>query len=417
MKIGTRRSVRAVALGAASVLIAAGCVGTQTSPGFSAEPSSTAASFDPVTPSATPELTLATRSARPVASLLPPPALAWTVLLKTGGPVGIVGAVATADAYIAYGGDASGSWAARSTDGRTWISTRLSTSVKACPTYAVAPDFRVYAGATDGRQVVLGGVESACGTYSAVAWISSDGKSWQRSEEFGAVDGFAEATEVWAVPGGWESLVQTSTTTGTRSIWASTDGLQWRRTRIATAAPGGDLSATFGVATDGTRLLSRFNGATDTPVVVDGLGGGESSLERSTDGVVWSSVALNLPKGRGVGGIWPPGLVGPNQWLLLTVAESLPVIMWVSADLVDWRQAQFPRGDFGLIAATRYGYFVTGANLCGDGGTCSPNELEYFSADGLQWTPFTDSTAYYIVVDGPAGVIGLNGAEVGYLGQ
>jgi hypothetical protein len=349
---------------------------------------------------------LPTASAIAAPSQLLPPTLAWKVLLKTGGQAGVTGAVATTDAYIAYGSGETGSWASRSTDGQAWNSTPLSIMVKPCPTYGSTPDATVSSGATDGRQVVLVGIEYAmeavpCGTYTAVAWISTDGKSWQRSQGFGAVDGFAEATEVWSVPGGWEALVGTSSSTGTRSIWASADGLQWHQVHTSAAAPDSDISATFAAAANGTRLLAESNGP--------------AALQTSTDGVRWSPVALTLPNGGRVvaGGIRAPGLVGPDQWLLLTAAESQPTIVWVSSDLVTWRHAPFPRGDIGLLAVTRYGYLMTGADLCGDGGdACSPKLRDYFSADGLHWTPFTTATAYDVVVDGPVGVIGLSGGPI-----
>jgi len=359
------------------------------------------------------------------ATFVPPPALAWHKLAVTGLRSGADGAIATTDAYVAYGSDATGSWAARSVDGHGWTTASLSASVKACPSYGAQPDSSVFGGATDGVGMVLVGVEYAvdvtpCGTQEAVAWISGDGgRSWQRSDGFGAIDGFAEATEVWAVPGGWEAHVTTSTTTGIGSIWGSSDGLRWHRNRVVTSGPGGDLSATFAVASNGTRLLARFNGDTEVPDVLDGLAGGDSSLETSSDGMAWSPVGLALPNGRGVvaGGIRPPRPVGPDQWLLLTVEEAQPAVVWVSTDLSDWHQAAFPRADVGLIAVTRYGYLTTGADLCGDGGTCDAGLRQYLSTDGLAWTAFPATGAYPIVVDGPAGVIGLSGrAEAGRLG-
>jgi hypothetical protein len=101
-------------------------------------------------------------------------------------------------AYITFGQDQQGlNWAARSTDGRSWETVQLGVMVKPCPAYGAQPDSTVYVGATDGYQVVLAGVEYAmdvtpCGTQRAVAWVSSDGRTWQRSEGFGAVRGFAE---------------------------------------------------------------------------------------------------------------------------------------------------------------------------------------------------------------------------------
>jgi len=419
---GSRATIRAAVLLCVGVI--AGCTaGTPTSPplpapslGATPSPSGSSSSASGPTPAA---------SVPPRATFVPAPGLAWHKLAVTGLRSGADGAVATTDSYVAYGSDATGSWAARSEDGQVWTTASLSAPVKPCPSYEAQPDSSVFGGATDGLGIVLVGIEYAadvtpCGTQEAVAWISVDGgRSWQRSDGFGAIDGFAEATEVWAVPGGWEAHVTTSTTTGIGSIWGSADGLHWHRNRLVTSGPGGDLSATFAVAPNGTRLLARFNGDTAVPDVVDGLAGGDSSLETSSDGVAWRPVGLALPNGRGVvaGGIRPPGPVGPDQWQLLTMAESEPAITWVSADLSDWRQAAFPRADVGRIAVTRYGYLTTGADLCGDGGTCDPGLRQYLTTDGLAWSAFPAAGSYPIAIDGPAGVIGLSGrAEAGRLG-
>ncbi|MEO5704250.1 MAG: hypothetical protein ABIZ52_01420 [Candidatus Limnocylindrales bacterium] len=349
--------------------------------------------------------------------LVPAGALAWEPVESTGGGAGSVDGVLTFQgAYIAYGADAEGvTWVSRSIDGRQWETVTLGKMVSPCPGYVPRSDSSIYAAATDGQQVILTGIETAmditpCDTSRAVAWISSDGLTWQRSQGFGAINGFAGAQDVWAVPGGWETLV-TAASGGPTRIWRSTDGLQWRW--VSELDPGVSfvISPVIAAAADGTRVMALYNG--EIGETIDGLVGGESVVRTSTDGRQWTTLDLTLPPGRGVSaiGILPPGPIGPNVWMLVTVADEEPPITWVSSDLQDWAQGTFPRDEVVSVVSTRYGFIATGDTLCGVGGACSADPAQYLSTDGLNWTPFTSSVDTYLIVDGPAGVFAFAGPD------
>jgi hypothetical protein len=349
----------------------------------------------------------------PRPSLIATGELAWEPVEADGGGSGSVdGGLAFQDAYIVFGADESGlTWVARSTDGERWETNTLGRMVEACEGSAAGPDSAIYAAATDGHAVVLAGLEyamdvSPCGTQRAVTWISVDGRTWQRSAGFGAVDGFAEVHQVWAIAGGWEAIVGTSTG-GPTTIWRSADALQWDQVREIVPGVALNISAFGGAAPDGTRVLSIYNGDTDSTNLEDGLRGGESSLQTSTDGEIWKPMNLTLPLGRRVG-IVPPGPTGPAGWMLITGTNGGAPITWTSPDLVQWAQGTFPRDDVASIAVTPYGYIATGETLCGAGGSCSTNPSQYLSTDGLLWTPFTSSVVSFLFVDGPAGVLAFS---------
>lgn len=350
-------------------------------------------------------------------SLIATSALSWGPLAATGGGSGsITGGLSVQGAYIVFGTDDIGlAWVARSTDGQQWDTTQLGVMVQPCANDDPRPDSSIYVAATNGVAVVLAGIEyamgvSPCGGEHAVTWVSADGRTWQRSTGFGAVGGFAEAHQVWAIPGGWEALV-TNATGGPTKVWRSLDGLHWRWVSELDPGVSSSISTNIAAAADGTRLMALYNG--EIGETIEGLVGGESSLRTSTGGLQWNALGLTLPLGRGVSafGIVPPGPIGPNVWMLVTVADAEPPIAWTSSDLQEWAQGTFPRDELASIASTRFGYIATGNTLCGVGGSCSLDAAQYFSTNGLDWAAFPASVGETLVVDGPAGVLALAGPD------
>lgn len=353
----------------------------------------------------------------PGRSLVPAPELAWQPVETTGLALrSITMALSVAGAYLVVGSDDDGVYfVARSTDGRQWSTTAIGAMVEPCG-WAARADSTVYAAATDGIRVVLVGTEEGartgtCDAVRAVAWVSDDGVTWQRSAGFGAAGGFSHASAVWAIPGGWEALVD-SGLDGPRSIWRSANGLAWQQVAIAVPANSGGVSVTIGAGSDGTRLLSQFNDQPGSVEVIAGLRSGESRIQASSDGGGWVPVDPGLPLGRGVaaGGIIGPWPGGPAGWLLVTVADEQSPATYVSTDLREWQHAPFPRNRIRQLAFTRYGWIAAADTHCppGSGSTCTPAPAQYVSADGLTWTAFETSVGNVVIVDGPAGVLGLS---------
>ena len=349
---------------------------------------------------------------------MPAPELVWSPITSDGGGPGpATGALRFKGAYLAFGADSEEvPWVSRSIDGRHWQTVPLGVLVEPCPGYVARSDSTIYEAATDGRTVVLAGIEfamdgSPCDSQEAVMWVSADGQTWQRSQGFGAVDGFALSRQVWAVPGGWEAVVETAADART-TLWRSSDALRWHQVGEVNPSVDPEIHAAIGAAPDGRLLRALFNGEPDASApVIDGLRPGESSLSMSTDGARWTSVDLALPVGREVTtfGVVPPGPAGPAGWTLVTSAEPESPMIWTSSDLQTWSHGTFPRDRLLSIAFTRYGFIATGSTRCPAGsGPCATGEAQYLSTDGLHWTRFKSSVREIVVADGPAGVLAFS---------
>jgi hypothetical protein len=343
-------------------------------------------------------------------------AFGWERLGTIEGATGMYGTFSFEGGYVAFDVLGLDSRAWFSTDGRVWESAPLGAMVRPCPGGVAELSGYPAFGATDGRHVVLVGVEYAmdvtpCGTQHAVAWVSSDGQSWQRSQGFGGSDTFSDAKSVWAVPGGWEAVVWTGSDRPT-TLWRSSDGLRWQEVSVLVPAEAAfEISANLTVSDDGTRLLSLYNGAIGSEESVEGLRGGESRLRTSSDGRTWRDVDIDINAGHQdtwIHPIVPASQTGPASWLLAAHHyPELPTI-WRSSDFRRWEHQPFPMPRVESLALTRYGYLATGNDLCNDtGAPCAPGEptTQYLSVDGLNWTPFTSSVDASFLVDGPAGVL------------
>lgn len=373
---------------------------TAVSPGPSTAPVATPPAATPRSPSSSPVIS---------------GAFGWERLGTIKGATGGAGALSFGGGYLAFSVSGLQSQAWFSADGRTWESTPLGAMVHPCPGNVAELSGYPAFGASDGRHVVLVGIEYAmdvtpCGTQHAVAWVTSDGRTWQRSQGFGGSDTFSDAKEVWAVAEGWETMVWTGSDRPT-TLWRSSDGLSWQEISVLVPTDRAEISSNLTVSDDGTRLLSLYNGALGSEELVEGLRGGESRLRTSSDGRTWRDVDLDVNAGHKDTWIYPivpASRTGPASWLLAAHHyDELPTI-WRSSDLRRWEHQPFPMPWVESLAPTRYGYLATGSDPCNDtGAPCPPAEptTQYLSVDGLNWTPFTSSVDASFLVDGPAGVL------------
>lgn len=337
----------------------------------------------------------ATPASRPTAT--PRPNAAWTKLgaISTGSGGYLAGVSTFAGGYVAWGHYGKGSeddppfttWF--SPDGRTWERTVHATSIVPCPGWTARPDLEsIHAPATDGRTLVFTATwlypdEASCERAWMISLATTDGRIWTRSEPFAAGQApsywavWAERT--WAVPGGWETLVNSAADAVT--IWRSTDLATWAQ--VASRPISDDPERDFNVVAtsqDGTRLAVSTEEDKETS---------RSTLLASTDAVNWEPVRT-LPAGFGVSEVVPP--LSPERPWLVAIGRDDPeeARVLVSRDLATWTRCTFPKPGIRALTPTPSGWIATGfwpARDTGCGSSCRPTSPSlYSSADGVNWT-------------------------------
>ena len=353
-------------------------------------------------------------STGPVASpVVPASALTWESLGAMN-EAGVKGLVAFDGGYVAYGStDALGPVAWFSADGRTWTATPLASKHLNCPGWGppgddYVPDADVTAGATNGRQVVLAGAEqlftdAACtapgSSVRMVAWISSDGRTWQRSDGFAPGTTNARVAGAWPASDGWQVTDEFS-----GEVWTSADGLAWERAAI--------------VARGTTAAITPVAAGPDGSVVVaqHGQDGGPYFGLAAWNGSTWRDVALPEPCAGEPAMVLPPAVGGSGSsagsssgsssasWLL-AAGQSI----CASADLGTWTSSAVPVASWAQtweLARTRFGLLASISQDCRDCAQPGP-WVNYLSTDGRTWAELGSSVQAFHLADGPAGVIAL----------
>jgi len=351
----------------------------------------------------------ASTSAAPVASATPLPSQPATV---DAGPLGWVKVgevkagrvdilLAIDGGYLGWGatGDEGYPVARYSADGVTWTHADLAKEVTPCPGWTARPDGEVSAGASNGKAVVLVGLEyapdaSTCGKWQAAAWMTTDGATWQRAHGFAsAIDGNAWSEDVWATPSGWEAAVKSPNTI---TVWQSSDGLIW--TSAGVVAKGDFGMGAHASAADGTRLLVVYDNTAES-----------WRLLRSKDGQDWGEVDGPPPTHGEISRILAPNRES-GPWIVVTTEDDAEKsTIWTSTDLEHWDSTPFPMPTVEAIAHTTYGLLALGADPCRDtGGPCETDPSQYFlSADGKVWAPLDAAVDAVAFVESGAGVVGI----------
>ena len=328
-----------------------------------------------------------------------------------------------AGGYIAAAGSGD-STAWFSQDGRNWEERQPAEMVPSCPRSpvdAVVAGGYVTAGATNGRAVLLIGgalvftaetcANDTIGLSGKVAWVTSDGQTWRRSETFGPPH--ATVSSVWAIPGGWEAAL--GAWNEPTVIWHSADGLDWREAAVVGPVNSYGLGA---ASAGGTRLLATRNERDQSVLLI------------SDDGLTWRDIEAPFIPDDSFGfisQIVPPQAGGHGMWLVVESGGD-STIMWTSLDLLHWEHRAFPAQlPISDLVATSLGYLASVEPLCdtlggdgevdggleGEGGGCSVPESQYTSADGLNWTMVQPAFGYgTLFVDGPAGVLAVDNGVV-----
>jgi hypothetical protein len=324
--------------------------------------------------------------------------------------------------YVAFAGEyitgSSDAWF--SVDGKDWQQAPLERS-SPCRSAGEDDDGEsrtdlIEAGASSGQAVLLVGstaevnpANGYCATR-AVAWLTHDGRTWQRSEAFGGAPGTV-AQAVWFTPDGWEAAVALHIEDDhdaivRTSVWRSSDGLHWQQVADEAWEPGHLIGSGPPVAAgsdaQGARLISTAwwvaVGPPDSPLVHSTL------LRISADGHSWNE--LDAPFARGnppglVTHILPPGAGPAGTWLLVTHDAYLRnATGWRSADLRDWESIDMPRRQLDAVVRLPDGLLVAGCNRAEE--RCG----QFISADGSEWMEITPRLQGSVsVASGPAGVL------------
>ena len=101
------------------------------------------------------------------------------------------------------------------------------------------------------RIVAVGSVASQGDVGSALAWVSTDGRAWQRGTASDFLNG--QLFSVAVVPGGFLGTGPSGTDSCLGGIWFSADGNAW--TCIATDSSIGGFAAYAGAASAATTVV------------------------------------------------------------------------------------------------------------------------------------------------------------------
>jgi hypothetical protein len=322
-----------------------------------------------------------------------------------------------------------------SPDGRRWSSTELpfasstSNGVKLwahANAVAAGPSGFVVVGGYDHTpctaETFAAGGPPAC-LVGPISWSSSDGVTWQSSRpspipsDGSALPDYDEIVAIWPAADGWDAAVEArdSVRYHGNTLLHTKDGRTWTRLTspplpIGTKS-GEDIYNHAGVASpDGRRVVWQ----TGDPSIM------ATTLATSADGATWRGVPSLVSPGAMVNLALAPaaGVAGP--WLLLGGTWGSDMRWWRSDDLVNWRSGTVvltgvDRAGLGAIARLQVGYVAIGIHQLDDYTTIP---ITMRSSDGVTWSLVEDIApvppdAPMFMADGPAGLIGIGGVDVG----
>jgi hypothetical protein len=304
--------------------------------------------------------------------------------------------------YVNYGFDTHIYF---STDAWRWQSVDLPPSDPQCEDYAL--DEPEKAAANGPYVLLLGSYNNEDCELQSFAWISGDGRNWQRSEPIGEPHSETEAfpTDVWAVPNGWEAAIGLDR--GVTDIFHSADGLSWQKK--ATLDAWGNVDGEADAS--GTRLVS-INESTSSFGTHRQL-----MLATSTDGRTWRELDWPLPGGGS--GVAITDLVSPTtivpSWAVV-LENQVPGLVCssvsVSQDLATWQPLTTGTTD----SCTHIELTATPAGLVATTRATEADRQYLLTTNGEGWARIHPGIgrSWIDIASGPAGVLALTGDGVVY---
>lgn len=228
-----------------------------------------------------------------------------------------------------------------------------------------------------GDRLVAVGYVAIRGTWTAVAWTSTDGDRWDLSTIDAAPGSFAVALADG--PGANGRIAAAGRSGSAPVVWDSVDGRRWTRRTVPTLGSGSTWE----------RIVTLL--ATDSGFIAGGSAGPElgdrrARFWRSVDGVTWQP-SPDDPDFAGAevvsiaareGGFVALGRLGTGQ-------RGSGSIAWVSDDGVHWQRTESAALAAGLIAAVAVG--PDGSLVAVGSDLDERAALVWRSADGTAWEP------------------------------
>jgi hypothetical protein len=225
-----------------------------------------------------------------------------------------------------------------------------------------------------------------------------------------------DSSDVWAITAGGPGLVVLGHHGGLASVWTSTDGTTWSRTRLDGAVIGGSANAvTAGgpglVAVGGPAWFCEFDRGSDCE--------GSAVVWTSTDGVTWVLTSDDEDVFGGPGAqimnsvtAGGPGLVavGSTGRVEDGMDGDVDAAVWTSIDGITWSridhdEAVFGGGGMQSVTAGGPGLVAVGGNTI------------WTSVDGTTWVRVPDQNAVFDGADidgvtaGGPGVVAVGSAN------
>jgi hypothetical protein len=213
-------------------------------------------------------------------------------------------------------------------------------------------------------------------TTAAVAWTSTDGTRWGRTD-LDDGDALGSVANAGARRQGVLVVVGTVTSRlGDRdgAVWSSKDGANWSAATVAAGGPG-------------DQSLTRVAGG-PLGFVAAGLDGSVPAVWTSPDGQAWTRADgpfLESERIKGVA-VGPQGAVAVGT---ITTSGDLDGMAWFSADGTTWRTVPLGTAGFAgrtsqavhAVTATPGGFVAVGEDANGERRVA----VAWTSADGITW--------------------------------
>ncbi len=217
----------------------------------------------------------------------------------------------------------------------------------------------------------------------AVAWVSSDARTWKRVADFPADEGSAAL----AIAAGAGRVVVVGRDNAGATSWESTDGTRWSRSpdSAALAGPAGATQMTSITAWNGQFIAVGYS---DDPI----HGTATAAAWSSVDGLAWQRLSVGDPSLAGAHMLavaaGEPGLVAVGTTGDETDGSG---VAWFSAAGVTWNRSGSTSLAGGILRAVTplgSGFLAVGLRSADDGAAA------WRSADGVSWVAVPDQPAF-----------------------
>lgn len=270
---------------------------------------------------------------------------------------------------IAVGRDGRSAAVWISTDGHTWQRVAHNEQV-------FGSDVRLQMNSVTAGGPGLVAVGFDEGRGSSAAWVSINGKDWQRVEPDNAAFDSGGENQMLSVAA-WESgLVAVGIEAGSAAVWTSPDGRTWQRVAHDEQVFGGE----------GIQLMRSVTPGGPGLVAV-GRDRNSGAVWTSADGATWQRVAHDEQNLGGEGGIDISSVTDTEQGLVAVGVDEgrRSAAVWTSADGIEWQRVAHEEQIFGGDGVQRMSSVTAGGPGLVAGGGDGERAAIWTSTDGNAW--------------------------------